>query len=210
MKKVIIAVLLAAFIGTGAFAQIMIGFSGALYNQDDNKPLGEVFADFKNGNGIYYGGFGEIVFDNNLGVGLSYNASRFYDDFVEKTFKYDDLNLYISYHLFGGKALLDPFAELGFGVTGYDYAKPEEDSDENNPLAASAYGSGGLGLGINFGSVGTFLKVTYINYGPEDADTVYLKDANGEDILDENNEKIAITAFKMAPVKFTLGIKLIL
>lgn len=206
MKKVIIAVLLAAFIGTGAFAQIIIGSSGALYYFED-KDFSTVITDFKNGEGVFYGGFAEVVFDN-IGLGLSGNVSNYYDEFVDHTFQYGDFTLYGSYHLFGGKAFLDPFGEVGFGLSSYDYANSIDDTDEFNPMAASTYWFGGFGLGVNLGSFGTFMKVSY----NQDTELpVYKKDANGDEYVDPiTGEKEKLPPFTMFPVKFTVGVKLIL
>lgn len=210
MKKVIIAVLLATFIGTGAFAQISLGFSGALYYFED-KDIPTVIQDFQTGEGVFYGPFAEIVLDN-FGVGMGFNYSKYTDTLIVGVpesaidFMYGDLTLYGTYHLFGGKAFLDPFAELGVGYSFNDYFSAEDDTDTNNPLAASVYYFGGFGLGVNVGSVGGFMK---ISYNKNSETPVYMKDENGDD-MEFLGEKIELPEFTMFPVKFTLGVKFIL
>ena len=78
-----------------------------------------------------------------------------------------DLNLYLSYHLFGGRAFIDPFLQGGFGMNAYDFKNSEDKTSSNSlgpddPLFASAYWDFGAGLGLNLGGLGIFFKGAYM------------------------------------------------
>ncbi|MFH2114772.1 MAG: hypothetical protein ABIJ86_09730, partial [Spirochaetota bacterium] len=76
MKKIFLALAMVALITTGAFAQLVVGVTGNQYVFEDlegNIPsLSEVFDDFQNGQGTYWGLFGEIILGK-LGFGLAFN-----------------------------------------------------------------------------------------------------------------------------------------
>ena len=179
MKKIFLALAMVAFITTGAFAQLVFGVSGNQYVFEDemgNIPsLSEVFDDFSEGTGTYWGVFGEIILGK-LGIGLAFNYQDvptfdYYDDYFGWVTYPDmwsyDVNIYASYHLFGGRAFLDPFVQAGFGMNAYDFKNQEDKTPDNSlgpddPMFASAYTDFGAGLGLNLGSVGIFFKGTFI------------------------------------------------
>jgi hypothetical protein len=177
MKKTLTALLFAVLISSGAFAQLMVGLSGALHM--DSKLSGHEIRDrFRQGDGIFYGIQAEFV-GRHMGVGLTGNFSSYdreatFLDYTDasidtKTFGFTDydLTLYLSYHLFGGHAFLDPFGEFGGGVLASGF-KDSADTDIYNPydssfLMASYYWYAALGLGVNLGPIGVFGKFSY-NY----------------------------------------------
>jgi hypothetical protein len=163
---------------TGAFAQLTFGITGNQYAFEDaagNLPsLSSVWDDFKEGRGTYWGLFGEIILGK-LGIGIAFN----YQDVPD--FTYDgytvgysytemwsyDANVYLSYHLFGGRAFIDPFLQAGLGINAYDFKNSSDKNEFNSmgpddPLFASPYWDFGAGLGINLGGLGIFLKGAYI------------------------------------------------
>lgn len=175
MKKFLAVFLLVAVVGTGAFAQITLGVSGALH-MDSQLSASDIQARFAKGEGIFYGPFVEVIFGN-LGLGLNANLSFYTGAGSLSPYMVDitgipmvdyDIDLYLSYHLFGGRAFLDPFGEIGFGVMATTFASEANQAviPWDGPLLASSYWYGALGLGINLGGIGIFGKFAYNNLLP--------------------------------------------
>jgi hypothetical protein len=217
MKKLIIALTMVALITTAAFGQIVLGVTGNQYvfeNEDGSVPsLRSSFEDFKEGRGTYVGLFAEIILGQ-LGFGLAFN----YQDVPNFTygvgeledFNYTemwsyDVNAYLSYHLLGGRAFLDPFLHLGIGMNAYDFKNQSDKNSSNSlgeddPLFASAYWDFGAGLGLNLGGIGIFFKGAYMV--PMDGALI------GTD-WDGNEYKI-MPWYLNGDFKWTFGAKLIL
>lgn len=164
-RKLIALIAMVALAGTGAFAQFALGVSGAVYDNSSDLTVdgfSQAWDDIRHGDG-YLGFFVEVGMDN-LAVGASFNASM-YDESWGSTTTYEmmnvDANLYLQGHLFKYDAFLDPFLEVGVGRMSKDYRNSIDDPDEDNPLLASYYWDVGLGMGVNIGSVGVFLKGLY-------------------------------------------------
>jgi hypothetical protein len=164
-RKLIALIAMVALAGTGAFAQFALGVTGAVYDNANDLSVNGfsgAWQDLKHGDG-YLGFFVEVGMDN-LAVGASANFSTYEEDWGFGT-SYDminvDGNLYLQGHLFKYDAFLDPFLELGIGRMSKDYRNAADDPDENAPLLASYYWDIGLGLGVNLGSIGIFLKGLY-------------------------------------------------
>jgi hypothetical protein len=154
-KKILVAAVLAAAVGSGAFAQLMLGVSGALYMDTTNGVTASQIADqFKSGENIWYGGFVEIA-GKHIGLGLSFNTSAAYTDILDVTWHNYDAAFYLAYHLFGARAFLDPLAELGVG------ALAQINDTSSNIATGTGYWYGALGLGINLGPIGIFGKFAY-------------------------------------------------
>jgi hypothetical protein len=178
MKKIMVALLFVAVIASGASAQLMFGVSGAVH-MDEQLSASDIKARFDSGEGVFGGGLIEIV-GKHIGLGVTMNVSAYQGDVnVRYTYGGSTINVptitdaalmdyditgYISYHLFGGHAFLDPFGEFGGGVIATGF---ESDADQaivpwDSPfLAASYYWYAGLGLGINLGPIGVFGKFSY-------------------------------------------------
>lgn len=168
MKRALLIVAIIAIATTGAFAQLTFGLSAQQYYQEDANgdlpSMSEAWADFRDGVGVYAGGFGELIFGQ-LGVGLSFNQQTFKDsmDSALDMWNYD-MNFYASYHIFGGRAFIDPFLQAGFGVWAFDYVDKEAAGSylgytfTDDPLMGTGYMDLGLGCGINLGMVGIFVK----------------------------------------------------
>lgn len=216
MKKIFLALAMVALITTAAFGQIVIGVTGNQYvfeDIDGNIPsLSEVFDDFQDGLGTYWGLFGEIILGK-LGFGVAFNyqdvPNFYYDEYgsteiYEEMWSYD-VNLYLSYHLFGGRAFLDPFLQGGFGINAYDFKNADDKNDMNSlgpddPLFASAYWDFGAGLGLNLGGIGIFVKGAFI---------VPMEGAlTGTDYY--GNEYDIMPWYLNGDFKYTFGAKLIL
>lgn len=157
MKKKLTAVLiLAAMLVAGASAQLMIGVSGALPMDSKDTSYSQIADQFQSGQGIFYGGFVELGLGR-VGFGVSANTMTLHDDYFDQNYDIIDADLYVAFHLFGARALLDPFAELGYGVIGTQY------ESQTDWLDASYYWYGALGLGVNLGPVGISAKFAYNN-----------------------------------------------
>ena len=232
MKKTILIVTLLALVTGGLFAEITFGLSGVQYYQKDangNWPsLKQVFEDFNNGQGVFYGAFAEIL-GKNWGVGLSFNYQppATYDDYDNYSGTYEDhlfdlytydVCLYLSYHFLGGAAFLDPFVEGGIGMVAYDYYYKEELNsyaaldpyiDDDDPLIASAYLTMGAGLGVNIKPVGFFIKANFVR--PSFGQVKGKYDANYYDPLKAGQEYLILSiADILMPLRWTIGAKLIL
>jgi hypothetical protein len=224
MKKLLIALLLAALVSTGAFAQLMIGLSGALH-MDNQLTSQEIKDRFEQGDGIFYGPFIEIA-GRHLGIGVTGNVSN-YERLVEFTDGYThasywqtmkltdyDLTLYLSYHLFGGHALLDPFGEFGGGILATGF-KDSADRDAYNPydgdfFMASYYWYAALGLGVNLGPIGVFGKFSF-NYPTSSAFKDTWKGTDIEtDLYPYGYDQTLFPDGYLPKYRFTAGIKLIL
>src|SRR6056297_1084984 len=111
MKKLVVVFIMVAIISTGVFAQgLGFGLSVNQYYMEDengNLPsLPEAWDDFREGNGRYWGGFGEFM-GSNYALGLSFNymvdeADPEFYSWTDTPSNYDmwnyDLNIYLAYH----------------------------------------------------------------------------------------------------------------
>lgn len=206
MKRLFVALMLIAFVTTGAFAQIVLGVTGVQYYEEvDGKlpTVGQAWEQFKEGTGVYWGGYGEIILGK-LGLGLSFNQQTYKDPFnspLEDMWNYD-VNFFLSYHLFGGRAFIDPFLQAGVGMMAYDYKNKEDLRQEpgwewlgDDPLFGSLYYDFGFGLGINLGGIGIFAKGMW---NIQSNEPLYYEDG-GE-----------MFSWPVMPFKWVFGAKLIL
>jgi hypothetical protein len=200
-KKLALSVVLAALLGSGAFAQLMIGVSGALY-MDTTEGLSatQILDQFKAGENIWYGGFLEIA-GKHLGLGASFNTTS-YTDALEVVNTDYDAALYLSYHLFGARALIDPLGEFGVG------ALAQTNDTSSNLLTGSAYWYGAFGLGINLGPIGIFAKFAYdfqikqhLTQNDENGNSMDIPYYRANDLIEPGY---------MPNFRFTAGVKLIL
>jgi hypothetical protein len=225
MKKILVALLFAAVIASGSFAQLMVGISGALH-MDEKLTASEINARFKSGDGIFYGPFIEIA-GKNFGVGFTANVSN-YDRVVtytdtwtstsySQTFKLTDydLTLYLSYHIFGARAFLDPFGEFGGGILATGFANSNDNATYNpydgSFFMANYYWYGALGLGLNLGPIGVFGKFSF-NYPFKNAD--YKAKWRGTDVettlYPYGYDSVLFPNGYLPKYRFTAGVKLIL
>jgi len=221
-KKLLLVLAIVMIVTTGAFAQLTFGITGNQYAFEDeagNLPsLSSVWDDFKEGRGTYWGLFGEIILGK-LGLGLAFNyqdvPSFAYDPYgslivYEEMWSYD-ANVYLSYHILGGRSFLDPFLQAGLGINAYDF-KNEEDKTEFNslgpddPLFASPYWDFGAGLGINLGVIGIFIKGAYI----VPADGVLTGETWPDPVTGETLEYDIMPWYLNGDFKWTFGAKIIL
>jgi hypothetical protein len=206
-RKLIAIIALVALAGTGAFAQLAIGVTGAIY-RDDNDLNGSSFSrawsDLKRGDG-YFGVLAEVGMDH-LAVGLAANFCVYDEDWgtpsTFEMFNFDG-NLYLQGHLFKYDSFLDPFLEAGVGYLAKDYRNPDDDPDEKNPLMASYYGDVGFGLGLNLGSLGFFFKGLYnFKFNDQPAMGSYLDESG-------NEVEFPLAAYPISNLKFIFGAKII-
>jgi hypothetical protein len=211
MKRIVLGLVMVGLVSVGAFAQLTFGVSAVQYypeNPDGTMPsVQQAWEDFKTGDNMYYGGTAEIIFSK-LGLGFSFNYSPSFDDNgdpIDDQYAYD-ANGYLAYHLFGGRAFIDPILQAGFGVMAYDYSDKEayiaagNYADQDDPLSASLYWDAGLGLGVNLGPVGIYAKVMF--------NTIIPDSYKGTD--DVTNMEYYIPPFDPLPIKWIFGGKIIL
>lgn len=226
MKKLLAILAMGALVATGAFAELTLGISGVQYYQEDengNLPsLQEAWKDFQEGTGVYYGGFAEIL-GRHWGLGLAFNYDPLQDGIDPITgapnpygdFMSYDVNLNLSYHLFGATAFLDPFVEVGFGMTAFDYQNKDELNndyliapfiDDDDPLYASAYTTVGLGLGLNLKPIGVFFKANWCKEGKD-----FVKGTYDDDYPEPffAGTEYYIEPWFVMPFRWTFGAKLI-
>ena len=206
MRRFIAVTAFMALIGSAAFGQIMVYGSGAI--RTDSNDLAATFKDF-GGKGTFWGGGAELVFGS-LGIGASANISLYTDVFAWMDYDY---NVYLSYHLFGGRAFLDPFGEAGGGQMGTDYAKSAEKPAElgDKPVAANYYWYGALGVGINLGSIGVFGKFafnTLIDIADSYDDGTPVPPVGNWELSSDGLNYVVVPV--MPAFRFVLGVKLIL
>jgi hypothetical protein len=226
-KKLLLVMAIVMIVTTGAFAQLTFGITGNQYAFEDaagNLPsLSSVWDDFKEGRGTFVGFFGEIILSK-LGLGVAFNWQDVPDfsydtdgsGFIESYEMYPemwswDANVYLSYHLLGGRSFLDPFLQTGFGINAYDFKNQDDKTRYNSlgpddPLFASPYWDFGAGLGINLGPIGIFLKGTYIV--PMDS---VLTGTSWPDEFDGSTFEYDIMPWYLnGDFKYTFGVKVIL
>ncbi|HOX33226.1 MAG TPA: hypothetical protein PLB91_12915 [Spirochaetales bacterium] len=219
MKKKLIAIgVLAALVGTGAFAQVVLGLTGALH-MDTELSASEIQDRFSDGEGIFYGPFIEVIF-HKFGIGLAGNFS-FYEaaDAFGSGYTYEmmdyDITFFASYHFLGGRSFLDPFGELGFGYIATDFAN-EEDKDnpalnpyQDAPLFASYYWYAAIGLGLNLGPIGVFGKFAF-NYPTSKDVEAEWKTGGTTDLYPYGFDSVLFPDGYLPKYRFTIGAKLIL
>ncbi len=205
MKKTILVLTILAFVATGAFGQLVLGISGVQYYQEDINgdlpTLSEAWGDFKDGTGVYGGVFAELIMGK-TGLGLSFNQQTFSDPIPALDMWNYDINLSLSYHVFGGRAFIDPFLQAGIGEMAYDYKDKVAAAAEllttftEDPLLASIYYDFGLGLGVNLGSIGVFFKAMW--------------NVQSDEPVTAQDNYTTLFPWPVMPFKWVFGAKLIL
>lgn len=207
-RKLIALIALVALAGTGAFAQLAIGVTGAAYSNAERLTtdgFSQAWKDLRHGDG-YFGFLVEVGMDK-LAVGVAANASVYSENWgivagtATEMINLDG-NLYLQGHLFRYKSFLDPFLELGLGTMVNDYKNEADDPDPENPLLQSYYWDVGGGLGLNLGGLGFFVKGLY-NMPIGDPATGHYYDEYGV------QQEYTLAAFPISNLKFIFGAKII-
>jgi len=219
-RKLIAVAALIILVAAGASAELMLGVTGALHMDTKLEPE-EIKARFESGEGIFYGPFLEIT-GRKMGLGIAGNFSFYDDDWTVLGMIYPmmeyDVTGYLSYHLFGAHALLDPFGEIGGGVIANDFADEAQRSDPalnpyaDFPLYASPYWYAALGAGINLGPLGIFGKFSF-NFAIDKRLETEWKDELGGGPTEVNPygyDAVLNPEGYLPNFRFTLGAKLIL
>ncbi|HUW41377.1 MAG TPA: hypothetical protein VMV90_10220 [Rectinemataceae bacterium] len=216
-RKGMAAIALALLVGSGAYAQfgpwgrphIALGFAGSIYS-NTSQSLGANLSQLHDGNGVFYGPLIEVGMGH-FALGGSFAFSFYQEDWssnqdgswIVKMMDYD-LNLYLQGHLFDYDSIVDPFLEFGGGVAAKNF---QDDSQGNNPLSIATYLDLGIGIGLNFGSLGIFAKTNYAFPGSPVQKTVNQYDAMGTLI---GTTTYTMPMYDIRQFKFTLGAKFIL
>jgi len=167
-RKIAVIAILALIAGSGAFAQISIGASGALYM--NSFDMDQISTASQTGEGFFWGPFIEIGIDTFV-IGVSGNMSLYNEDYFGNGDSYQmrdiDVAAYIQGHPLKYKNWLDPFVDAGIGLIYSDFKNKTEISNDDNPLTGSVYAQLGAGLNVNIGILGVFVKGDYLfNIGP--------------------------------------------
>ncbi len=210
MKRTLLVLAIVALLTTGAFGQIVLGITGVQYYEKDasgNLPtLSQAWSDFKDGTGVYWGGYGELIL-HKLGLGLSFNQQTYSNsDILSPDYGLDmwnyDVNFFLSYHILGGRSFIDPFLQAGVGEIAYDYkdkaaARLVYPDLTDDPLFGSIYTDFGFGLGINLGGIGIFAKGMW-------------NVQSDKPLYSQTNSGVEIFSWPVMPFKWVFGAKLIL
>jgi hypothetical protein len=198
MKKMPVVLVLCLLGAAGAFADVALGLNGALYMDDAEleAATGRSVADaFRNGEGIYYGLMAEFM-GKHLGLGLQFMGS-WYVSYFDEVLRDIDANIYLSAHVLGSRFVIDPTVDAGLGYIWKDWADNDLDDDPDNPIAATAYGYLGAGVGVNIWRLGIYSK--FIWHFPMGA-------VQGSGYLSGTE----LEAFGLKPYKILIGAKVIL
>ncbi len=205
MKRTLLVLAIVALLTTGAFGQIVLGITGVQYYEKDTT-LSQAWADFKDGTGVYWGGYGELIL-HRLGLGLSFNQQTYSNsDILSPDYGLDmwnyDVNFFLSYHILGGRSFIDPFLQAGVGEIAYDYkdkaaARLVYPDLTDDPLFGSIYTDFGFGLGINLGGIGIFAKGMW-------------NVQSDKPLYSQTNSGVEIFSWPVMPFKWVFGAKLIL
>ena len=231
IRKTFFLALFALIVTSGAFAEgFSLGMSGSLYMSEeelDNSSAGDIWAQYEEGEGVYYGINAEILFEK-WAVGLytyfSVYNEYLYDSKYSEEHKFEmvdaDVNLSLSYHILGTTEVLDPFVEAGAGVISknistasyssdggvtYTTYYGDDESEEAFPIQASQYGFVGLGLGLNLGDLGLFSKVQW-HLNPEPV--TYEEDELPDSYTGDTNSYTP-PQFDISELKVALGAKIL-
>jgi len=166
MKKILVVAVLCLLGAAGAFADLALGINGALYLDDPSLyTAGDIGEAFRNGEGIYYGLMAEFM-GKHMGLGLQFMGSRYMTGIGDAMFDLDT-NLYLSAHVLGSRFIIDPTIDGGLGYIFKDWADRDLDDDLDNPIAATAYGYLGAGVGVNIWRLGLYSKfIWHFPMGP--------------------------------------------
>lgn len=139
-----------------AFAQARIDLSGTMSTDFTARPtVDQATSAFSGGNP--FGGFGwEVVLDS-VGLGGDYAARFNRNEQSDWWVEWDGMPLYASFHPFGAKAFLDPFAFAGLGSSGVVGISPNSTGD----LAISVFPAVGAGLSVKLDKLRVGAKLSY-------------------------------------------------
>ena len=160
MKKILVVSVLCLLGAAGAFADLALGMNGALYMDDaeleaaTGRSIGEAFRD---GEGIYYGLMAEFM-GKHMGLGLQFMGSWYDSRLDQRCDAGPGCQRVPVCHVLGSRFIIDPTLDAGLGYICKDWADRDLDDDPDNPIAATAYGYLGAGVGVNIWRLGIYSK----------------------------------------------------
>ena len=165
MKKTLWITVLVVLMAVPVFSDTQVRLTGNIALDFVERPsLRTVIDEFSERKQDIAWGFGwEVIFDY-LGIGGTYLVNFFQGSEEEWWFDWIGEAFYLSYHVFGGGAFIDPFVEVGLGSAGR--VTMEEDninlSGEKDNMYLSIYPVVGGGMSLDFLGFIAGLKLTYI------------------------------------------------
>ncbi len=163
MRKAIIVLTLCMAASAG-FALPVVTLTGAVGANFDAVPSVQQTIESFQSNKVVWG-FGWEVVPRHIGIGGLLLVDFFRDAQSEWVLDWSTQPLYLSYHVFGGGAFLDPFIQAGIGCSG---RVPLEGAGMGMPgLYLSLYPFAAAGLSLNFEGFTLGAKLSYAPFsGP--------------------------------------------
>ncbi len=181
MKNKILFIILLTLLSTGLFSEVRL--LGYMESDVQEESKDDSFIDRIDGENPIYGIVWEVIF-NNVGLGGHYGVN--FDKIADYGISEDWLmdwkgDMFLSYHLFGEKTFIDPFAEIGIGNAGRVFIKVEEHEDDygynynddydeydceheqSDVTNMSMYSYASIGVAMNFSDIIIGAKVNYLN-----------------------------------------------
>jgi hypothetical protein len=154
-----IALVFAILLGFQAFAHTSVAISGiASVDLSSQLSLDEAVSAFQTKDPFCGLGW-EVVIDE-VGLGGTYLVNFFQTGSADWWLDWYGEGLYLSYHLFGAGALIDPFVRAGIGCAGRVLLAGEPGAAE--PLAISIFPFVGAGADVRLGALNLGAAVDYL------------------------------------------------
>jgi len=163
--RIALIIVLLVVSSAAAFGRTRVYLTGAgVANFASTPSAAEVASTFATANQHLYWGFGWEVVHNHIGVGGLYTADFEQTAASDWWLDWYGQALFLSYHLFARRALLDPFVNVGVGSAGrlslssYEYAAVPP----NSRLLLSIFPFVSAGLGLDLDGLYVGAKATYL------------------------------------------------
>jgi len=162
MKRTFLAIAVLVAVVLPSFADGQVRVTGNLALDFVERPsVKDVVDSFKNKDQTFLWGVGWDVIFNKVGLGGIYDVN-FYEDYEEKWWlDWFSEPIYISYHLFRARALIDPFFEVGLGCAGRVFLDSPLSADKD-PLYLSVFPVVGAGLALDLDGFLMGSRLTYV------------------------------------------------
>jgi hypothetical protein len=163
--RIALIIVLLAVSSAAAFGRTRVYLTGAgAANFASTPSAAEVASTFTTASQPLYWGFGWEVVRNHIGLGGLYTADFQQTAASDWWLDWYGQAIFVSYHLFARRTLLDPFVNVGVGsagrvyVSSYEYAPMPPDSR----LLLSVFPFVSAGLGIDLDGLYAGAKATYL------------------------------------------------
>ncbi|MDA8409726.1 MAG: hypothetical protein M0001_04965 [Treponema sp.] len=146
----ILGIVAAALLAMPAMATPTVSLTASAYEDFFSQPsIGQAMQGFSDA--VPFGGFGWEVVPHHIGLGADYQVKFLKDSSSSWWLDWYSDGLYMSFHLFGGAAWLDPFVRGGIGSAGRVFLKG--DAGNSPRLTISLFPLFGAGLALRLDSL---------------------------------------------------------